>query len=213
YGAGTKIIKIIGTKNICDNVINHTIIPDRIETGTYIIATAATRGETIIKNVIPEHNTALIKKLRLSGLKIGFEKNTLFVKYTNNLKPQNIITKPYPGFPTDLQAQFIALMSITEGKSIVKETVFENRFVHVAELQRMGANIILNGNSAYIMGVKKLIGCPVMVSDLRAGAALVIAGLVAEGKTVVNRIYHLDRGYENLEQKLSRLGASIKRIK
>jgi len=213
YGAGTKIIHIIGTKKICKNLINHTIIPDRIETGTYIIATAATKGNVVLKKVCSEHNKNLIKKLMLCGLKIVSDKDVLYIKHTKNLKPQNIVTKPYPGFPTDLQAQFMSLMSITDGNSIIKETVFENRFVHVAELQRMGAKIVLDGNSAYIEGVKKLIGCPVMVSDLRAGAALVIAGLVAEGKTIINRIYHLDRGYEYLEQKLSRLGAKIKRIK
>jgi UDP-N-acetylglucosamine 1-carboxyvinyltransferase len=211
-GAGTKTVVIQGVKKVCNKVIEHTTIPDRIETGTYLIATAATKGEVLLKNVVPQHNSSLIKKLNSSGLKIVLDKDKLFAEYTKSLVPQNIVTKPYPGFPTDLQAQFMALMCITKGQSVVKETVFDNRFVHVAELQRMGANIVLDGNYAYITGVKKLIGCPVMVSDLRAGAALVIAGLVAEGETVINRIYHLDRGYELLEQKLSLLGADIKRI-
>jgi UDP-N-acetylglucosamine 1-carboxyvinyltransferase len=213
YGAGTKKILIRGVKNVRKEVVYHTIIPDRIESGTYAIAAAATKGEVILKNVFLEHIYSLIKKLKLTGIKIFSEENRLVIKYIKNLKPQNIVTGPYPKFPTDLQAQFMSLMSITKGRSIIKETVFENRFVHVAELQRMGANIVLDKNCAYVEGVKKLIGCPVMVSDLRAGAALVIAGLVAEGQTLINRIYHLDRGYEFLEDKLSKLGADIKRIK
>ncbi len=212
-GDGSNKISIYGAKKFNNTKIVHRIIPDRIETGTYVIAVSATKGEVILKNVIFQHNKTLIKKLKSCGIKIFLENNSIYIKSTKKIKSKNIVTSPYPGFPTDLQAQFMVLMSLSKGKSVIKETVFENRFVHAAELQRMGANIRIKGNSAYIYGVEKLIGCPVMVSDLRAGAALVIAGLAAEGKTIINRIYHLDRGYEMLEQKLSKLGANIKRIK
>jgi len=211
-GAGSSVIKILGCKKFVSSEIEHTIIPDRIETGTYIIAAGITSGEVELKDVIPQHLTAVINKLRKAGINIEIEDRKIFVVSKKNLKPQNITTRPYPYFPTDLQAQFMALMSIANGVSIIKETVFENRFLHVAELNRMGANIVIDGNKAIVYGVDKLKGAEVMVSDLRAGAALVLAGLAAEGVTKISHIYHLDRGYENLEQKLTTLGAKIKRV-
>ncbi len=211
-GAGEKVIKIKGCKKFLSQNIEHTIIPDRIEAGTYAIAAGITQGEIEIINLIPQHLTALTNKLKKSGLIIETEDNRMLVLWRKKLKSQNITTRPYPYFPTDLQAQFMALMSVTEGVSIIRETVFENRFLHVAELNRMGANIVVEGRKAIIYGVEKLKGAEVMVSDLRAGAALVLAGLSAEGITKVSHIYHLDRGYENLEEKLSKLGARIKRV-
>ncbi|MCX7957212.1 MAG: UDP-N-acetylglucosamine 1-carboxyvinyltransferase [Endomicrobia bacterium] len=212
-GAGTNIIKINGCENFnINDIIEHTIIPDRIETGTYIMAAAITKGEIELEKTNPEDLTYVIKKLKNAGLYIEFEKDKIFVRYKSKLNPQNIVTKPYPYFPTDLQAQFMALMSVTEGVSVIKETVFENRFLHVAELNRMGADIKIDGRKAIVVGVEKLKGAEVMVSDLRAGAALVLAGLAAEGITKISHIYHLDRGYENLDKKLSNLGAYIKRL-
>lgn len=212
-GEGTSKISIRGVRKIKNKKVEHTIIPDRIETGTYIIATLATRGEVEIENVIWQHNRSLIRKLINGGAQIIPQKNCLYVKYKKELKPSDVVTGPYPSFPTDLQAQYMSLMCITKGRCVVRETVFENRFIHVAELQRMGADLQIEDSRCYVNGVEKLIGCPVMVSDLRAGAALVIAGLVAEGRTEINRVYHLDRGYEKLEYKLSKLGADIKRVK
>ncbi len=216
YGAGTNVVRIIGKKKLSCNFPNgqleHTIIPDRIEAGTYMISAGITKGEIVLENVVPEHLTALTKKLVSAGLKIEISKDKILTKWVKKLIPQNVITKPYPGFPTDLQAQFMALMSVTKGVSIIRETVFENRFLHIAELNRMGANIVVDGNKAIVYGVEKLKSAEVMVSDLRAGAALVLAGLAAEGTTKISHIYHLDRGYENIEKKLSLLGAEIKRI-
>lgn len=211
-GVGTSIIKVVGCRSFKDVEIEHTVIPDRIEAGTYLIACGITKGEIELNSVSPQHLDFVIKKLKRAGLVIDCEDNKIYSLWRKNLKPQNIITKPYPYFPTDLQAQFMALMSITKGVSTIKETVFENRFLHVAELNRMGANIVVDGRKAIVYGVEKLIGAEVMVSDLRAGAALVLAGLAAEGVTKVSHIYHLDRGYENLEEKLFQLGAKIKRI-
>lgn len=211
-GAGGNIIKIYGCRKFVTSKIEHKIIPDRIEAGTYIIAAGITKGELVLEDVIPEHLSFVIKKLKSTGLRIESGKNLLYVRWIKDLKPQNIVTRPYPMFPTDLQAQFMALMSITKGVSKIKETIFENRFLHVSELNRMGANIIVNGNTAVVTGVDKLKGAEVMVSDLRAGAALVLAGLAAEGITKISHIYHLDRGYEKLEQKLSCLGARIRRV-
>jgi UDP-N-acetylglucosamine 1-carboxyvinyltransferase len=211
-GAGSSVIKVIGCKKFISSDIEHTIIPDRIEAGTYMIAAGITKGEVELKEIIPQHLTSLINKLKKAGVDIETEDKKIFVISKKSLKSQNITTRPYPYFPTDLQAQFMALMSIAKGVSIIKETVFENRFLHVAELNRMGANIVVDGNKAIVYGVDKLKGAEVMVSDLRAGAALVLAGLAAEGITKVSHIYHLDRGYENLEQKLSSLGARIKRV-
>lgn len=211
-GAGSKIIKIIGCREFVSSTIEHTIIPDRIEAGTYAIACGITKGEIEICNIISDHLKALINKLRNAGLIIEAEDKKMYVLWKKKLKAQNVITKPYPYFPTDLQAQFMALMCVAKGTSVIKETIFENRFLHVAELNRMGANITIEGRKAIIYGVEKLKGAEVMASDLRAGAALVLAGIAAEGVSKISHIYHLDRGYENLEEKLSSLGAKIKRI-
>ncbi len=211
-GAGTSVIKIVGCKRFVTQDIYHKIIPDRIETGTYMIAAGITKGELELVNVNPQHLSFVINKLKKTGLHIEHTDNKIYVLWKKKLKPQNITTRPYPYFPTDLQAQFMSLMSITEGVSIIRETVFENRFLHVAELNRMGANIKIEGRKAIVYGVDKLKGAEVMVSDLRAGAALVLAGLAAEGVTKISHIYHLERGYENLEDKLKSVGAKIKKI-
>ncbi|MDR0800441.1 MAG: UDP-N-acetylglucosamine 1-carboxyvinyltransferase [Endomicrobium sp.] len=209
-GAGTKNIVIDGVDKLYG--FTHEIIPDRIEAATYIIAAAITKGEIIIKKVIPQHLKSVNDNLKKCGLCIKETKDTIFIKWKKNLKPQNIKTGVYPGFPTDVQAQWMTLMCLLNGKSHIEENVFENRFLHVAELQRFGANIAIDGKTVNIKGVKKFSGAPVMVSDLRAGAALVLAGLAADGKTTVSRIYHLDRGYDMLEKKLKKLGANIRRI-
>ncbi|GMO65167.1 MAG: UDP-N-acetylglucosamine 1-carboxyvinyltransferase [Endomicrobiia bacterium] len=209
-GAGTKNIIIEGVDEL--HGFRHEIIPDRIEAATYIIATAITKGEIILKEVIPQHLKSINDKLGKSGLYIRECGNKIYVKWIKNLKPQNIKTGVYPGFPTDVQAQWMTLMCLINGKSSVKENVFENRFLHVAELRRFGANISVNGRIVNIKGVEKFSGAPVIVSDLRAGAALILAGLVACGTTTVSRVYHLDRGYDMLEKKLKELGADIRRI-
>ncbi|MCX7910576.1 MAG: UDP-N-acetylglucosamine 1-carboxyvinyltransferase [Endomicrobia bacterium] len=211
-GVGSKIIKIVGCKNFIYRDIHHQVIPDRIETGTYMIAAGITKGDVELQNTEPRFLEYLIKKLKKVGLAVEIDKDRINVTYKNKLKSQNITTRPYPYFPTDLQAQFMALMCLAKGVSVIKETVFENRFLHVAELNRMGANIIVDGRKAIVYGVEKLKGAEVMVSDLRAGAALVLAGLAAEGTTKISHIYHLDRGYEDLEIKLSALGAQIRRV-
>lgn len=211
-GAGTKIITIEGVDKLSG--FTHNVIPDRIEAATYMIATVMTKGEIKLMDVNADHLQIIIDKLVEAGAEIKVNKdNTINVKWTKQLKPINIKTEIYPGFPTDVQAQWMALMSLVEGSSIVEETVFENRFLHVCELQRLGANLKIEGRQVYIEGVKELSGAPVMVSDLRAGAALVLAGLCAKGKTEISRVYHLDRGYEALEKKFRKLGANIKRIK
>jgi UDP-N-acetylglucosamine 1-carboxyvinyltransferase len=210
-GAGTSKISIEGVEKL--NGLTHNVIPDRIEAATYILAAAVTKGDLLLKNADPSHIDVIIKKLAKAGLSIKTEKNTIHVKWVKNLKAQSIKTAVYPGFPTDVQAQWMALMSVTNGRSVIEETVFESRFAHAVEMQRFGADIKILGNKVEINGVKKLSGAPVMVSDLRAGAALVLAGLVAEGKSEISRIYHLDRGYENLEKKLKSAGADIVRVK
>jgi UDP-N-acetylglucosamine 1-carboxyvinyltransferase len=209
-GAGTSNIVIDGVDKLYG--FAHEIIPDRIEAATYMIAAAITKGEITLKNVIPEHLKVVSDKLKKCGLCIKETKDTIFAKWVKNLRPENIKTEVYPGFPTDVQAQWMTLMSVLNGKSQIEENIFENRFMHVAELQRFGADIAVVGKSARIKGVEKFSGAPVMVSDLRAGAALILAGLVAEGKTVISRVYHLDRGYDMLEKKFRDLGADIKRI-
>jgi len=209
-GLGTNSVLIRGVEKLGGVV--HRVIPDRIEGGTFLIAAAITRGDLKIFNIDLNHLEEVARCLERAGLRIQQENGFVRAKWVKNLKPVNITTKVYPGFPTDLQAQWIALMSLTSGNSIVKETVFENRFLHVQELVRMGANITLKDQKAFIHGVDRLSGCPVMVSDLRAGAALVLSGLAAKGKTIVWRVYHLDRGYEKFESKLKKLGARIKRV-
>jgi UDP-N-acetylglucosamine 1-carboxyvinyltransferase len=210
-GLETSEITVRGVKELSGT--RHNVIPDRIEAGTFIMAAAITKGDIEIENMNLSHLTQVIQVLKASGLSIEEKAGTVRVKYTKKLKPVDVQTDVYPGFPTDIQAQWIALMAITAGESVVKETVFENRFLHVQELLRFGADISLNGRNARIRGVKNLSGCKCMVSDLRAGAALVMAGLAARGKTNVLRVYHLDRGYERMEKKLQKLGAKIKRIK
>lgn len=210
-GAGTKIITVEGVEKLSGFV--HDVIPDRIEAATYMISALMTKGEVTLTKTNPKHLQVVIDKLIEAGADIKVKEDTISVKYKKELKPINIKTEIYPGFPTDVQAQWMALMCLAKGNSIVEETVFENRFLHVCELQRLGANLKIEGNKVYIQGVKEFSGAPVMVSDLRAGAALVLAGLCAFGKTEISRIYHLDRGYETLEKKFKKLGANIKRIK
>jgi len=210
-GAGTKTITIQGVEEL--HGCTHKVIPDRIEAATYLIAAAITKGAVILKDAIPAHVKAISDKLKKCGMAVKETKDSISAKWIKELKPCDISTEVYPGFPTDVQAQWMALMCLQKGKSCVKENVFENRFLHVAELQRLGADLAIDGKSVNITGVKKFSGAPVMVSDLRAGAALVLAGLATDGKTTVNRIYHLDRGYEHLEKKFKKLGADIRRIK
>jgi UDP-N-acetylglucosamine 1-carboxyvinyltransferase len=188
------------------------VMPDRIETGTFVIAAAITGGAITINNCHPGHLDAVITKVREAGTDIATESGVIRVTGQTEIKPVNIKTLEYPGFPTDMQAQIMSLMSLAEGTSVINETIFENRFTHVAELRRMGADIRTNGRTAIIKGVQKLSAAPVMATDLRASASLILAGLAAEGQTVISRIYHLDRGYDNIEQKLSALGADIKRV-
>ncbi len=187
--------------------------PDRIEAGSFLLMGAATKSHMSIKNVNYQHLFALIDKLEQCGVGLIKENNTLILKGCRDIKPGNVTTYPYPGFPTDLQAQFMALMAMTPGVSVITDKVFPDRFIHIAELNRMGANIRREGTSAIVQGVNILYGAPVMASDLRASAALVIAGLAAKGKTEIHRIYHLERGYENLDEKLRKLGAHIYRVK
>ena len=210
-GLGTDLIRIEGVKEL--HGIDYTIIPDRIEAGTYMIAAAITGGDVLIEKADPLLLKPLIVKLEEAGVRIELEKSLIKVIGPSRVKAVDIKTLPFPGFPTDMQAQFMALSCVAKGTSVITETVFEKRFVHIGDLIRMGADIKVEGHSAIIKGVKKLSAAPVMASDLRGGAALVLAGLVAEGTTELSRIYHLDRGYVKLEEKLNFLGADIKRVK
>ncbi|MEE9537411.1 MAG: UDP-N-acetylglucosamine 1-carboxyvinyltransferase [Desulfobacterales bacterium] len=210
-GAGTSVITIQGVSTL--HPVSVSIIPDRIETGTFMISAALTRGDVTLLGCEPDHLKATIHKLRLSGARITIEGKQIRVLGGDEILSVDIKTLPYPGFPTDMQAQFMVLMSVANGFSIISETIFENRFIHISELRRMGADIKISGNTAMITGVPTLSGAPVMATDLRASASLILAGLVAEGTTEVNRIYHLDRGYETIEKKFARLGAAIKRVK
>jgi len=210
-GLGTDLIEIEGVKKL--HGVDYTIIPDRIEAGTYMIAAAITGGDVLIEKVDPLLLKPLIVKLEEVGVRIELEKNLIKVTGPDRVKAVDIKTLPFPGFPTDMQPQFMALSCVAKGTSVIIETVFEKRFTHIGDLIRMGADIKVEGHSAIIKGVKKLSAAPVMASDLRGGAALVLAGLVAEGTTELSRIYHLDRGYVNLEEKLTSLGADIKRVK
>lgn len=210
-GIATHRIEITGVRKL--KGVTHTVIPDRIETGTFIMAAGITKGEVTLKKARPEHLSCVIDKLRECGLKIRTSKNTINVKYKKRLKPHDITTLPYPGFPTDLQAQIMSLMSVTDGISVVTEKIYPKRYIHISELSRMGADIKLEGPTAIIRGAKSLSGARVMASDLRASAALILAGLVAKGPTEISRIYHLDRGYEKIEEKLNSLGAKIWREK
>jgi len=205
---GLDILGVNKTKSI-----SHQVIFDRIEAGTYIIAAALTKGNLKIKKINPKVILTEIKILEKMGVKIIKNKNNIIVRSQQKLKNINIITEPYPGFPTDLQAQIMVLMTMARGASTIKENIFENRFMHVSELRRLGAKIEIKNNKAVIYGINKLKGAELMATDLRASVSLVLAGLVSKNKTIINRIYHLDRGYEKIEQKLSSCGAKIKRIK
>ena len=209
-GAGTDTIKIVGVETLGSTI--HAVIPDRIETGTYMIAAAMTRGNLMIENVVPSHLKPIIAKLRECGVEIEEGDDYLRVDGTNLAGSVDITTLPYPGFPTDLQAQFMSLLTVTEGTGIVSETVFENRFMHVSELNRMGANIKIEGHSAVVQGHGNLQGAQVKATDLRAGTALILAGLVADGTTEIGDIYHIDRGYVEIEEKLRGVGANIRRV-
>jgi len=210
-GAGTDTIRINGVSELAP--VTHNVMADRIEAGTFMIAAAMTGGDVRICGMRPEHLDALIFKLQDAGVEIANKDNVLRVKGPKRIRSVNIKTRPYPGFPTDMQAQFMALMCLADGASVISENIFENRFMHVAELLRFGADITIEGNTATVKGVRKLSGAPVMATDLRASACLILAGLAAENTTEVSRIYHLDRGYEAIEKKLAGLGADIQRVK
>ncbi|MDX9962473.1 UDP-N-acetylglucosamine 1-carboxyvinyltransferase [Desulfobacter postgatei] len=210
-GAGTPIITIEGVSGL--HGANCRVIPDRIETGTFMVAAAATMGDVLIRDCIPDHLGGVINKLRATGAIVDAFEDSIHIKGSEIIKNIDIKTLPYPGFPTDMQAQFMALMTIAQGNSVIHESIFENRFIHANELLRMGADIkISGGNIANVRGVSHLQGAPVMASDLRASASLVIAALIAQGTTVISRVYHMDRGYESIEKKFEGLGADIKRI-
>ena len=210
-GAGTSVITINGVSSL--NPVSTSIIPDRIEAGTFMVAAALTRGDIKISGCDPDHLEAVIHKLRLTGAKVTIDPQGIRVEGVDKINSVDVKTLPYPGFPTDMQAQFMVLMSVAKGLSIISETIFENRFIHVSELKRMGADITISGNTALVKGVAGLSGAPVMATDLRASASLILAGLVANNTTEVNRVYHLDRGYEAIEKKFARMGAAIKRVK
>jgi UDP-N-acetylglucosamine 1-carboxyvinyltransferase len=210
-GAGTAMITIKGISKL--QPISTAIIPDRIEAGTFMVAAALTRGNVTLVNCNPEHLGASIHKLRLTGAQINIEGETVNVIGADKIASIDVKTQPYPGFPTDMQAQFMVLLSLANGTSLISETIFENRFIHVSELRRMGADIKISGNTAMIKGVPYLSGAPVMATDLRASASLVLAGLAARGTTQVNRVYHLDRGYQAIEDKFAGLGAAIQRVR
>ena len=210
-GAGSSVITIDGVSEL--RPVSVSVIPDRIEAGTFMVSAALTAGDVTLLNCEPDHLEAVIHKLRLTGAHVTVEDKRIRVVGTDEISSVDVKTLPYPGFPTDMQAQFMVLMSVARGFSIISETIFENRFIHVSELKRMGADIIISGNTAMITGVPTLSGAPVMATDLRASASLILAGLVAQNTTEVNRVYHLDRGYEAIEKKFDQLGAAIKRIK
>lgn len=211
-GAGTSVIEIEGVEAL--GSAEHTIIPDRIETGTFIVAAAITNGEIEIKRCVPEHITAVIAKLREVGVEIEeLNQSTLLVRASSKgLRGKDMTTEPHPDFPTDMQAQYMALMTQAEGESKITETIFENRFMHASELIRMGADIHISGNTAVVKGKTKLMGAPIIASDLRASASLVLAAVAAEGETTIDRVYHIDRGYETIVRKFRSLGADIERI-
>lgn len=210
-GAGTRRIEIIGVQEL--HGTEHNVIPDRIEAGTFLVAAAATRGQLLLKGVEPKHQSSLFHALKSCNVNLKVEGSTVLVEPNGELKSTEIITETFPGFATDMQAQMVAMLTMVEGISVVTEKIFPNRFMHVPELKRMGADISMEGATAIIRGVKELQGAPIMASDLRASAALVIAGLMAKGKTEVNRVYHIDRGYEHIDEKLKSVGAKITRAK
>ncbi|MDO9064771.1 MAG: UDP-N-acetylglucosamine 1-carboxyvinyltransferase [Sulfuricella sp.] len=209
-GAGSDVITVHGVDRL--HGADYRVMPDRIEAGTFLVAAAATGGKVLLKDVRPDILDAVLEKLREAGARIECGANTISLEMSGPLKSVNVRTAPYPAFPTDMQAQFMALNAVANGAATVTETIFENRFMHVQELQRLGANIETEGNTAVVRGVATLSGATVMATDLRASASLVVAGLIAQGETSVERIYHIDRGYECIEEKLSQLGARIKRV-
>jgi UDP-N-acetylglucosamine 1-carboxyvinyltransferase len=211
HGAGTSLITIEGVDEL--QPVEHSIIPDRIEAGTLLVAAAITRGDVLVRDCLPEHLDAVLAKLRASGVEVSADGDGIRVRSKGDLKPADISTQPFPGFPTDMQAQFMVLMTRARGQSVLSETIFENRYMHVPELQRMGADIVVEGRTAIVRGPTKLTGATVMATDLRASASLVLAGLIAEGTTEILRIYHLDRGYDRLDKKLRALGADVRRAK
>ena len=211
-GAGTDMITVVGVASL--GGAEHVVIPDRIEAGTFLIAAVATRGDVTVLNANADHLSSFLGKLREAGAEVEVLGSRIRVSAKDGIKGVDVSTQPFPGFPTDLQAQVMALMCIADGTSVLRESVFENRFMQVAELTRMGAKIELDGNTAVIRGVPELSGAPVMASDLRASAALVIAGLIAtKGETSIARVYHIDRGYERIEERLASLGADIERVR
>jgi UDP-N-acetylglucosamine 1-carboxyvinyltransferase len=209
-GAGTSTIKVKGVSKL--HGAKHAIIPDRIEAGTFIIAGALTGGDIKVAGCDPSHLTVLLQKLKEAGVKTKQTADSVRVMGDNPLKAADIITEEYPGFPTDMQAQYMALATQAEGTSIITENIFENRFMHAQEMLRMGANIKIEGRRAVVRGKTQLSGAAVLASDLRASASLVLAALVADGETIIDRVYHIDRGYENIEEKLRGVGAQIRRI-
>ena len=210
-GAGTDSIRIQGVERL--HGATHSIMPDRIETGTYLCAAAATGGDVRLTRTSASYLDAVIGKLRETGCVVTAEDDAIMLKAPQRLKAVGIRTEPYPAFPTDMQAQFMAINCVADGAAVIRETIFENRFMHAVELVRLGANIKIEGNNALVTGVPHLDGATVMATDLRASASLVIAGLVAQGETLIERIYHLDRGYERIEEKLIKLGASVRRVR
>ncbi len=212
-GIGTAVLTILGTDGQCIDIKEFSVIPDRIEAGTYLCAGAITRSELTLTNVEPKHLGAVLSKLEEMGSSFTLREDSITIHPSKTIKPVKIVTQEYPAFPTDMQAQFLALATQADGVSIIEERLFENRFMHVSELQRMGADITLNGNIATVCGQTNLGGTDVMATDLRASSALVLAALIAQGQTNIHRIYHLDRGYDSLEKKLQGVGAKITRLK
>ncbi|HXI58862.1 MAG TPA: UDP-N-acetylglucosamine 1-carboxyvinyltransferase [Polyangia bacterium] len=210
-GAGTSLITVEGVDEL--HPIEHSVIPDRIEAGTLLVAAAITRGNVLVRDCLPEHLDAVLAKLRAAGAEVSADGDGIRVRGKSDLRAADIATQPFPGFPTDMQAQFMVLMTRARGQSVLTETIFENRFMHVPELQRMGADIVVEGRTAIVRGGTRLTGATVMATDLRASASLVLAGLIADGTTEILRIYHLDRGYDRLDKKLRALGADIRRAK
>jgi UDP-N-acetylglucosamine 1-carboxyvinyltransferase len=209
-GAGTDVIKIEGVSEL--HAVEAEVIPDRIEAGTFLIAAGVTGGDILLTECAPRYLDALITKLRAAGMEIEVRDNNVRAVGGDAVRSIDIKTMPYPGFPTDLQAQIMTMMAIGSGLSVITETIFENRFMHVSELLRMGADIVIQGNHALVRGVAKLRGAKTMATDLRASASLILAGLAAEGTTELSRVYHLDRGYETIEKKFSAIGADIRRV-
>jgi UDP-N-acetylglucosamine 1-carboxyvinyltransferase len=210
-GGGTDTLTIDGVEHL--DPVDHAVLPDRIEAGTLLVAAAITGGDVLVTPVVPEHLEPVLYKLREAGCELRAEADGLRCKGPRTLRGVDVKTSAHPGFPTDMQAQLMVLMSVAEGTSMITENIFENRFMHVAELHRMGADISIQGPHAVVKGVKRLSGAPVMATDLRASASLILAGLRAEGRTEVSRVYHLDRGFEGLEKKLRGVGAEIRRVK